>query len=72
MAAGKRNNSEDFEHYRNRLREEAATLKLYLKGKFVWVSSIITKHKKTGKLMKVRAMGTYVKKPVIKTGRTNR
>jgi hypothetical protein len=61
MAAGKRNKNEEFEAYKARLKEEAATLKEYLKGKFVWVSSIIVKHKKTNKLMKVKAQGTYTK-----------
>jgi hypothetical protein len=72
MAAGKRNNSEDFGQYRARLKREAAALKEYLRGKFVWVSCIITSHKKTGKLMKVRAMGTYVKKQTLRKGKVVR
>ena len=61
MAAGKRGSIEEFGHYRARLKKEAAALKLYLKGKFVHVSCIIVKHKETGRLMKVKAMGTYRK-----------
>ena len=66
MAAGKRNKGELCYDYRARLIAEEETLKEYLKGKFVWVSSIIVKHKKTNKLMKVRAQGTFRKAKVIK------
>ena len=61
MASGKRNNSEDFGQYRARLKREAAALKLYLKGKFVWVACVIVKHPKKGHLVKVRAQGQYIK-----------
>jgi len=61
MAAGKRHEGELCYDYRARLIVEAETLKEYLKGKFVWVSAIIVKHKKTGKLMKVKAQGQYIK-----------
>jgi hypothetical protein len=61
MSSGKRNENEEFRDYRSRLKYEAKLLKIYLKGKFVWVSSIIVKNKKTDKLMKVKAQGTYVK-----------
>jgi hypothetical protein len=66
MASGKRNKNEEFEDYRARLKAEAASLKLYLKGKFVWVSSVIVKHKKTDKLIKVRRQGTFRKGKVVR------
>ena len=61
MAAGKRGSMEEFEAYRSRLKEEAAALKRYLKGKFVWVACIVVKHPKKGHLVKVRARGQYIK-----------
>jgi len=61
MAAGKRNKNEEFDTYRARLRQEATALKLYLKGKFVWVACVIVKHPKKGHLVKVRAQGQYIK-----------
>jgi hypothetical protein len=66
MAAGKRNKNEEFEAYRARLKAEARTLKEYLKGKFVWVSSMIVKHKKTDKLIKIRRQGTFRKGKVVR------
>jgi hypothetical protein len=66
MAAGKRHKGELCYDYRARLIVEAETLKEYLKGKFVWVSSIIVKHKKTDKLMKVKAQGTFRKGKVVR------
>jgi len=66
MGSGKRREGELCYDYRARLIAEEEELKEKLKGKFVWVSSIITKNKKTDKLVKVKAQGTYRKAKVIK------
>jgi hypothetical protein len=72
MAAGKRNENEEFESYRARLKAEAAALKKYLQGVFIHVSCILVKNKKTDKMMKVQAMGTYVKKQTFRKGKVVR
>ena len=65
MSSRKRRDGETFEEYRKSLKEEAAALKGYLKGEFVHVSCLIVKHPKTGRLVKVRSMGTYTKPGVV-------
>jgi len=40
MVARKRKDTEDFKKYRENLKEEAARLKEYLRGKLVWASYI--------------------------------
>lgn len=62
MASGKRFQDESFEDYRSRLKEEYKALKLKLKGRMIWLSSVIMPSEKDKDvLVKRTVQGTYVK-----------